>query len=325
VTVLELPMRGYGRGLLDNLSPRLLSRLRDPGFDLLLEDELVHPSCFRLNRRLPRLPVVAVVHLLRSSQRWPLWQRSLYRRVEGAYLRSVDGWILVNRQLRERVAQLAGVEHPSVVASPAGDHTGAVLSEEAIRARAAGGPLVILFVGNLTPLKGLDLVLDGLAEVGGDDWRLDVVGSLEVDRAYARRLRRRIESLGLAGRVTLLGERPPPEVAALMARSHVLAMPSAPESYSIVYLEAMAHGLPVVASAASDSAAMIVPGGNGFAVAPGDRGSLAGHLRRLRDDRHCLVRMGIAARRFHDAHPTWEQSMERAHRFLLGLDAAHSR
>jgi glycosyltransferase involved in cell wall biosynthesis len=171
-------------------------------------------------------------------------------------------------------------------------------------------------VGNLTPLKNLHLVIDALARLNPRDWRLDVIGNLEVDRAYTHRLRRRI---GLDGQVTLLGERPRSEVEAYLARSHVLAMPSAPESYSIVYLEAMSHGLPVVASTASDSAAMIEHGGNGFLVAPGDADALACNLQLLMTDRERLARMGLAARRFYDAHPTWDESMERVHQFLLSL------
>jgi glycosyltransferase involved in cell wall biosynthesis len=322
VSVVSLPMRSYRRSLLDNLSPRLLARLQDPAFDLLLQDELAHPSCFRLNRRLRRTPIVSIVHLLRVSQRWPVWQRPLYRGVERGYLASVDGWILVNPQLRERVAKLVGEERPAVVARPAGDHAGGEILPEQIVARAREpGPLRILFVGNLTPLKNLHRVLDALARLKTGGWHLEAIGNLEVDPAYTRRLRRQIARAGLAGQVTLLGERPRSEVAAHLARGHVLAMPSAPESYSIVYLEAMSHGLPVIASTASDSAAMIEHGENGFLVAPGDADALAGHLRRLLDDRERLAGMGLAARRFYAAHPTWEESMERVHRFLLHLHA----
>jgi glycosyltransferase involved in cell wall biosynthesis len=279
---------------------------------------LAHPSCVWLNRRLRRtVPIVPIVHLLRVSQEWPAWQRPVYRFVERSYLSSADGLILVNPQLRERVAKLIGAERPAVVARPAGDHVAGTIQPERILARAREDPFRMLFVGNLTPLKNLHLVIGALAGLGSEDWRLDVIGNSEVDPAYTRRLRRRIVRGGLEGRVTLLGERPRGEVEAHLERGHVLAMPSAPESYSIVYLEAMSYGLPVVASAASDSAAMIEHGGNGFVVAPGDAGALAGHLRSLMTDRERLARMGLAARRFYAAHPTWEESMERVHQFLL--------
>jgi glycosyltransferase involved in cell wall biosynthesis len=329
VEVVALPMRSYPRALLDNLSESLLARLIEPGFDLLLQDELTHPSCFRLNRRLRRTagapPIVAIVHLLRVSQPLPAWQRPLVQRVEGRYLASVDGLILVNPQLRARSARLAGVERPAVVAPPAGDHAAATTSLERIAARAReAGDLEIVFLGNLTPMKNLHLVLDALARLGAGGWRLAVLGSLEADPAYTRRLRRRIARAGLDGRVALLGERPRAEVEERLAASHVLALPSAPESFGIAYLEAMRHGLPVVASSVSDTAANFRHGETAFLVAPGDVDALAEHLRRLMEDRELLARMGVAARRWYESHPTWEESLERVHQFLLGLHAARS-
>src|SRR4051794_34921828 len=99
-------------------------------------------------------------------------------------------------------------------------------------------------------------------------------------------------------------------------------MPSAPESHPIVYLEAMSYGLPVLASTASDPAAMIEHGENGFLVAPGDADALAGHLRLRLTDRERVAGMGLAARRFYAARPTWEESMEQVREFLLRLHAA---
>jgi hypothetical protein len=62
--------------------------------DLLLQDELNHASLFLLNRRLRkevRYPLVSIVHHLRSSERRPTWQNTLYRRIERNYLESMDG------------------------------------------------------------------------------------------------------------------------------------------------------------------------------------------------------------------------------------------
>ncbi len=326
VEVVALPMRSYGRALLDNLSSRLLTRLNRPAFDLLLQDELTHPSCFWLNRRLRQAgapPIAAIVHLLRTSQPWPAWQRPLYRLVERRYLASVDGLILVSPQLRQRVAGLVGAERPSIVAPPAADRAAGAMTPDAIGARAgAPGPLRIVFLGNLSPMKNLHLVIDALALLGAGGWQLDVIGSLEADPGYARKVRRRVARAGLEGQVTLLGELPPAEVAAHLARGHVLAMPSAPESHGIAYDEAMSHGVPVVVNAASDAAARIGHGRDGFVVAPGDAAALAGHLRLLRDDREELARMGIAARRAYEARPAWEDSLEAVHRFLLRLAGA---
>ncbi len=323
VESVALPMRAYARGLLDNLSRDLPARLLHARFDLLLQDELAHPSYAWLNGRLRRAggpPVVAVVHLLRTSRRWSVWERPLYRAVERRYLASVAGWIAVSPGLLRRIAALAGVERPSIVACPAGDHAAGALTPEEIRARAhTPGPLRIVFVGNLSPMKGLDLLLDALSLLGAEGFRLDVAGSLEADPRHARANQRRVHRSALAPHVTFHGETPPGEVAALLARAHVMALPSAPESHGIAYDEAMSHGLPVIANAASDGAARFTHGHDAFVVQPGDAPALAAHLRLVRDDREALTRMGIAARRTFIACPTWEDSMERVHHFLLEL------
>jgi len=66
VAVVELPWRAYGRGLLDNGSRRLRRRL-DVDVDVMLQDELAHPSLVRTNRHLD-YPIVSVVHHLRASE-----------------------------------------------------------------------------------------------------------------------------------------------------------------------------------------------------------------------------------------------------------------
>ena len=72
------------------------NRLRAADVDVLLQDELNHPSLFGVNRRLRgrvRYPIVSIVHHLRSSEEHPPLLRRLYRQVESLYLNSVDAFI----------------------------------------------------------------------------------------------------------------------------------------------------------------------------------------------------------------------------------------
>src|SRR6056297_3974643 len=85
--VVELPWRDYGRGLLDNGSRDLRRRL-DVDVDVMLQDELAHPSLVRTNDHLS-YPIVSIVHHLRASEQRLL--TPLHRAVERQYLASVDG------------------------------------------------------------------------------------------------------------------------------------------------------------------------------------------------------------------------------------------
>ena len=106
------------------------------------------------------------------------------------------------------------------------------------------------------------------------------VGSLERDPPTARSVRRMISAAGLERRITLAGEWPPQSVAHAYRKADAFVLPSFHEGYGMVFAEAMAYGLPLIATAAgaipetvSLEAALLVP--------PGDSAALARALRRV--------------------------------------------
>jgi glycosyltransferase involved in cell wall biosynthesis len=315
VDLVSLPRRGYASSLADNLSAGLYRALaRD--YDVLLQDELCHPSLAAANR-LPGVsaPVVAVVHHLRTSE--PRRLRPLYRAVERRYLETVDATVCNGETTRAAVADLLGREPPGVVAPPAGDRFDPEITNGEIRERAHEGPLRLLFVGNVTRRKGLDALVGGLATVDGD-WRLTVVGDTTVDPEYVDRVRRQVRAEGVEDRVTVAGRLPDDELAAALREHHLLAVPSRYEGYGIVYLEGMSFGLPALASRAG-GAAEFVDDDCGFLVDPGDRAAVASHVAALLADRDRLAETGVAARRRYEAHPSWEASAARARELLLSV------
>jgi glycosyltransferase involved in cell wall biosynthesis len=320
VDIISLPWRTYGLSLLDNLNAGLCRRLTRAGFDVLIQDELAHPSCFWLNQRLrPRLscPVIAMVHHLRCRERHPALLTRLYREVEKRYLASVDGFICVSRTTGADVEDLVGRVRPLMVASPGRDGLPGAVTRKEITARAAApGPLNLIFVGNLIPRKELHTLLAALSRLTREDWRLTVAGSLESDAAYVEAIRRQIEDAGLAPRVSLLGALPARELAARCAASHVMVVPSSYEGFGIVYLEGMHFGLPAIGGTAGAAPELIRPDHNGFLVPPGDADALARSLSLLIKDRELLKRLSLAAHRSAAAHPTWSDSAALARAFL---------
>jgi glycosyltransferase involved in cell wall biosynthesis len=323
VDIISLPHRTYSRTLLDNLSPSLRQEMCR-GYDVLLQDELNHPSLAWANGRLgrERPPLVAIVHHLRAAEKRPVWQNRLYRVVERRYLRSVDGYIYNSQATRAQVEALAGDWRPFVVAPPGGDRLAPAITEAEVIRRAAAGPLRLLFVGNLIPRKGLLALLEALARAGGD-WRLRVAGSPTVDPAYARRAAAVAGQAGLRGRVAWLGALTDAQLAAEMTAAHVLAVPSAYEGFGIVYLEGMGFGLPALATTAGGAREIVVHGETGFLVSPDDKAALADAIERLAADRTMLARMGVAALARYQAHPTWEQTTAAMRAFLVTMANRH--
>ncbi|MEW5867782.1 MAG: glycosyltransferase family 4 protein [Chloroflexota bacterium] len=323
VEVFSLPWRNYTRHLGDNLSSSLCRQLRTANLDVLLQDELNHPSLFWLNRRLRvDYPIVSIVHHLRSSEQRPAWQNRLYRLIERSYLHSVDGFVFNSHTTRQVVAQ-TGVDlkkTPWIVAHPAGDHFAAQVDEAVILQRAMQpGPLRLLFLGNVIPRKGLHTVLQAMQQLPSATCTLQVVGSLQVDRAYIDRLYHIIAAAGLQGRVQFLGSIKTQALAQRLLESQVLVVPSSYEGFGIGYLEGMSFGLPAIATTAGAAGEIITHGSDGFLLPPNDPQSLADCLAGLAAERPRLGEMGAAARQRFLAHPTWEQTAERIFQFLRGV------
>ena len=103
------------------------------------------------------------------------------------------------------------------------------------------------------------------------------------------------------------------------AQGQVLAVPSSREGLAMVYLEALGFGLPPIATSQGASAEVLEHGFSGFLVEPGDTSALTDHLNLLMTDRQTLLRMSLAARETYDHHPTWRETGQHIHRFLLDL------
>ena len=325
VEIISLPWRTYSQHLLDNFSNDFFQRLVSLELDLLLQDELNHPSLLYLNRRLQaraRYPILSIVHHLRSSEARSPIENGFYRWLEQRYLTSVDGFIYNSQATRMAVEGLIppfkSSVPPGIVAYPAGDRLAADVREQEISWRAKQkGPLRILFVGNLIPRKGLHTLLLALAQLPDRLWRLVVVGSPEVDRAYVRRVERLAARLGVNRGVTFTGAASDEQLVRFMKSSDVLCVPSSYEGFGIVYLEGMSFGLPALAGRSGGAEEIITHGKDGYLVHANDFRELATYLEKLAQDRSLLEQMSLAALERYRAHPSWEETMQQVRAFLV--------
>ena len=136
---------------------------------------------------------------------------------------------------------------------------------------------------------------------------MDVVGDEAVDSAYAAALRRQVGAAGLEGNVRLHGRVSDDELAQRYRAAHLLAVLSY-EGFGIVYLEAMAFGLPVLAGVQGGAGEIVDCGVNGFLVEPADADGIAAHLSALAGDRARLAVLGRNARQRFASHPRWADS-----------------
>jgi colanic acid/amylovoran biosynthesis glycosyltransferase len=187
------------------------------------------------------------------------------------------------------------------------------------------GPFTILAVGTLHEVKGQSYLVEAcrLLRDEGVDVACNVVGD-GPDRAA---LTRQIAQAGLEDRVQLLGRLNRADVSDLLRRAHVLAAPSVPtrhgkrEGIPVVLMEAMASGLPVVASRISGIPELVEDGVSGLLVQPRDARALADALARLESDPGLRRRLAEAGRSEVEA----EFDLRKNAAVLVRQFAAHAR
>lgn len=324
VEVVGIPWRRSGARLLYNLSPILRQQATRGSWDAILQDALCYPSLWASNRwrgtagPSRRKPVrVAIVHSSNAASPAERW-------LERQYLRSIDAVIANSAYTYREVEALTGWALPGVVAYPACGHlrppVGEAVTGAEIVAR-AHAPVRLLFVGNLSPSKGLHLLLPALARLRQRPWRLRVVGSSERDESYARDCRVQSEALGLGQRIVFSGELLGPALRAAFRDSDLFVSASPREGFGLVFLEAMAFGLPVIASDQGAAPEIMTHGEEAWLVSPQNEGALAAALDRLISDRDLRSAMGNAAlaRVARFPHQRWDQTARVVWDFLRRL------
>lgn len=164
----------------------------------------------------------------------------------------------------------------------------------------------ILLVGAPWYLKGADLLIRAFQNLAEDfpGFGLQLLGYYP-DRAQLEAL------IGGSPRIEILEPRANPEVLELMSQAMIFALPSRSEGAPRVILEAMAAGVPVVASDVGAIPTMVRDGDSGFVVPAGDVGALENRLRRLLSDGDLRRRMG--ARAYELAHTEFTETAYAEH------------
>jgi len=313
VEIISLPWRNYSAHLTDNFSFKL-----PPNLDILIQDELNHPSLIGANRGRHPYPVISLVHHLRCSELRPKWQNNLYQIVEKKYLHSVDGFIFNSQTTKGVVNGVIGDVKPDVVAYPPTDRFGDAISEREVEERGKKKELHILFLGNVMGRKGLHTLLEA-ARLSTFDLRLDIVGSLTSEPEYAKQMQEFAAVNGLSSIVHFHDSLNNQPLIEKLKNAHVLVVPSSYEGFGIVYLEGMGFGLPAIGTTAGAAREVIRDGVDGFLIQPGDARSLATKLQFMNERRDVLVEMSLAARNRYIAQPKWNQTANQIREFLLSF------
>ena len=187
----------------------------------------------------------------------------------------------------------------------------------------AGGEL--LCVAAVTPEKGHDVLLAALATIADLTWRCACLGTLARDPGFVGRLASRARDDGIHDRVWFAGPRTGTDLAAAYAAADALVLASRAETYGMVVTEALARGLPVVATEVGGVPEALGHGADGvrpgLLVPAGDPAALAAALRRWLSDAGLRQRCRHAARQRRGTLPGWAVTSRQISRVLGGVAA----
>jgi glycosyltransferase involved in cell wall biosynthesis len=181
-----------------------------------------------------------------------------------------------------------------------------------------GGQL--LCVAAVTPHKGHDVLLAALAAVAQLPWRCVVAGTLDRDPGFVDLLYRRAYEAGIGDRISFAGPRTGKELERAYAAADLLVVPSLAETYGMVVTEALARGLPVIATAVGglpDTLGRTADGRRpGLLVAPGDAPALAAALSSWLRDAELRLDLRLAAQERRATLSGWPATVDRVAHIL---------
>ncbi|GAB4507873.1 MAG: glycosyltransferase family 4 protein [Sulfuricaulis sp.] len=304
---------GYFLGVL-----RLLRRARKKGGGLLVHAHCAYPDGVgvALAARMLGLPYVITAH----GSDVNLYSTRLGLRFQIRWaMRGARGVIAVSHDLQEKIRRLLNAEAPRIEHIPcAGYDPDLFFPQESrmVRKRLnVGNGRLIVFIGTLAPIKGVDILIDAWSRLcrAGDVTEADqlvLIGEGKCREA----LERQAADAGIEHCTRFLGGIPQAQVSLWIAAADLLCLASHHEGTPNVIVEALACGVPVVASRVGGVPEIIFDEVNGKLVNPGDAGEFSQALRSALSrpwDRE-TVRRSVS-------HLTWESIAEKNLRFLQSV------
>ncbi len=269
-------------------------------------------------RRAWGTPIVQMFHTLghmknsvaNSPEEWEAAQRI---EAEGRAMALADRLVAATPLERAQMVWLYGADASRISVVPCGvdlDLFSPIPRDEARRMLGLPpGRRVILFVGRIEPLKGVDTLLRAMALVAPkiphwqEDLSVIIIGGapgagVEQTNSELARLQQLRAELGIEELVTFQGAQDQDTLVYYYSAAEMVVMPSHYESFGMVALEAMACGTPVVASKVGGLAFSVQDGETGFLVPGGDPAALAGRIEQLLTDEQLRRRLGQQAARW---------------------------
>lgn len=259
-----------------------------------------------------RLCLVVLVHMPLGNG-FPGGDVVHARALEGPVLASAAAVIATSRWTRQWLLDTYALQPERVQVAEPGVDTAEL-------APGTGGGGELLCVGAYTQAKGYDVLLASLAIVRDRPWHCVCVGTNSGDASFVEQLGSAAVTAGVDDRVRFTGPLAAADLERAYANADLLVLASRAETYGMVVTEALAHGLPVIATAVGglpEALGEVADGTRpGLLVPPGDPWQLAVALRRWLTDADLREGLRLAARERRAGLSRWSDTTDRISRVL---------
>lgn len=247
-----------------------------------------------------RIPVVCTAH--GSEVRISPQQSRATRWATKWALRNLSHLISVSADLKEHIFKLVGDRQVEVVRNGADSDQFKNIPKTKARERLgiSSDKKVVLFIGNLAPVKGVEFLLEAASKLVRKDVRIYLVGEGELKE----KLVAMSSQLGLD--CVFTGKRPHDEVPSWLCAADCVVLPSLSEGLPTIAVEAMMCRAPLVATAVGGTPEVVKDGETGLLVPPRDPASLATAVSRILDDSSFSAALTARAEQVAKSELTWE-------------------
>jgi D-inositol-3-phosphate glycosyltransferase len=253
--------------------------------------------------------------------------------IERRIMREAGALVAASEIEADELTRLYGADPAKVSIVPCGVDTDVFRPIRQVDAREALGrdqcERLVLFVGRIEQIKGIDVLLDALGllfkrrpDLRGELCLLVVGGALDPgddapETEKVQELRRLVHEHRMEDSVDFVGSVDQDRLALWYSAADLCAVPSLTESFGLVALEAMACGVPVVATRVGGLQTVVEDGGSGLLVAPGDHAALAEAMEQVLMDHRLRMHLAHGARERAEQF-TW-------HRVGDGIESTYER
>lgn len=233
-------------------------------------------------------PARAQETIVRAEQeKWPGWEDAAEVVAEEYWSRLAAEWrvasvVLVNSAWSKAALIAQGVPAEKIIVVPLAYEVGQVPARTANRS----DPLAVLWLGTVGLRKGIQYLIEAARFLQNDNIRVTVAGPIGISDEAVATAPPNVEFIGRVTRDRL---------SEVYSRADVFVFPTLADGFGLTQLEAMAHGLPVIATPRCGE--VVRDGVNGFVVPPGDAKALADAMLLLANDRNLLAEMSTQATR----------------------------